>query len=85
MEHTVNNGVHYFVVGSGSKVNPVQMRQAGSVFALGRQGFVAVSVEDTVVHVQFVDLTGHVVHAASIGANSEGGMEGAPPVLDGAN
>jgi tartrate-resistant acid phosphatase type 5 len=72
MEHTVFGGVHYFVVGSGSKVNPVQMLQAGSVFALGRQGFAMVAVEDTVVHVQFVDMTGHVVHATSIGPGAKG-------------
>lgn len=69
MEHTMSGGVHYFVVGSGSKVNPIQMRQSGSVFALGRQGFMAVALEDTTLHAQFIDLTGHVVHAASIDAN----------------
>lgn len=73
MEHTVAGGVHFFVVGTGSKVNPIQMRQAGSVFALGRQGFAAVAVEDTVVHVQFVDMTGHVVHAATVGPGLPGG------------
>lgn len=80
MEHTVAGGVHFFVIGTGSKVNPIQMRQTGSVFALGRQGFAAVAIEDTVVHVQFVDLTGHVVHAASIGPDTGGGMEVVPPV-----
>lgn len=69
MEHTVKDNVHFFVIGTGSKVNPIQMRQAGSVFALGRQGFMSVAVEAHVVHVQFVDFTGHVVHAASIGRN----------------
>jgi tartrate-resistant acid phosphatase type 5 len=66
MEHVVSGGVHYFVVGEGSKISDVQVPAEGSVFAFGRQGFAAIALEDGTQNVQFIDFNGHVVHTVTI-------------------
>jgi tartrate-resistant acid phosphatase type 5 len=66
MEHTVQNGIHCFVIGAGSKVTPVQFVGPGTVFALSRQGHLVAAVKDNWLQVRIIDFRGTIVHSADI-------------------
>jgi hypothetical protein len=66
MEHSIRDGVHFFVVGSGSKVSGIEVAPRETVFAASSQGHLAASVSDKTLRVRMVDFRGVIVHAADI-------------------
>ena len=64
LEHHVENDVHMFISGGGSKVGPLFRRWEQEVFSLDRQGFAQVSFEKDAeaMRVTFYDLRGATVH-----------------------
>lgn len=68
LEHHESDGIHFFVSGGGSKISPIEVNSDGSLFALDRQGFMAVSLDESQEHltVQTVDLEGKVVYTARV-------------------
>lgn len=66
LEHSVSNNVHFFVSGAGSKISPIFDHIPENVFSAGRQGFMAVSIQASSLNVKAVDMTGAVLHSATI-------------------
>lgn len=66
LEHTLVNGVHYFISGGGSKVRQVDNHIPQNLFAIGRQGFMAFAIEDQLMEVFVVDMEGAILHSANI-------------------
>lgn len=68
LEHSQSEGINYFISGGGSKTGLVMLNIEESVFAIHRQGYMAVSLRKNPeeLHVQVVDMEGSVLHTASV-------------------
>lgn len=68
LEHHQSDGINFFVSGAGSKIGPIEFNSENSLFALDRQGFMVVSLDESQEHltVQTVDMEGKIVYRVNI-------------------
>ena len=67
MEHLIPPGSpHYFVSGAGAKVRVMESPEPSAVFASPGPGFVAVSVGEDTMAVDFIEFAGGWTHRARI-------------------
>ncbi len=66
LEHAVVDGIHYLLSGAGSKVRRITGHMKHNKFAIGRQGFMAVSVGKDRMHAYIIDMAGVVLHTVTI-------------------
>jgi len=66
VQHSVVDGVHYFVTGAGSKIQEITAHIKENRFGMGKQGFIAYAFEKDILHAYVVDLAGVVMYEAQV-------------------
>lgn len=68
LEHHASEGIHFFISGAGSKISPIGSNSKEKLFALDRQGYMVVSLDQSEERliIQTVDMEGKVVYTANV-------------------